>query len=144
MYYIDFEAIIQAYDNDEAARHDFNGIFAAVSSCVYWHKIAELQATGINDDNASFIEQNKDNYCEKPDYVLNRINTSLLKVVRFCIALNSDISRRGHQRFLIRVIKKDENGFWSLFDAQMMAMEIAQGYSQYVGKDIVATRWDLK
>ena len=144
MYYIDFEAIIKAYENDESARHDFNGIFAAVSSCIYWHKIAELQNVGVTDDNATFIELNKDNYCEKPDYVINRINVSLLKVVRFCTALNTDIARRGYSRFLTRIIKKDENGFWSLFDAQLLAMEIAQGYELYIGHSIMDTRWDLK
>jgi len=144
MYYIDFSAITAAYDKDEAARHDFHSVFSAVGSFLYWQKIQEFQRIGLNQENAPQIERVKDSFCEKPEYVQNRVISALLKVIRFSTALNSDLARRGHNRFIIRPLKRSEDGLWSLMDAQNLACEIAFEYKTFIGKELLDTRWDLR
>ena len=141
--FINFDALVSSYNTVEFARHDFNGIFAVVSSYLYWKRIQECQIAGVTEQNAKFIELNKDAFCEKPEFVRNKIESYLLKTIRYCVALNSELGRRGHERFIAKVLKRDENRFWNLLDAQTIASEIADGYFRYTKKQIFETRWDF-
>lgn len=144
MHYINFNAIINAYANDESARHDFHGIFAAVSSFLYWRKIQLLQIQGVNEQNALQIERSIEDFCETPAYIRGRMESALLKVIRFSVALNSDLSHRHFERFIVTKLKRNESGFYDYLDAERLAFDIAEKFKQHVGKDICDSRWDLR
>lgn len=140
--FINFQAIVDGYEKDDGFRFDFEGIFASVASYCYWNQIAEAKRHGIDMYNSQFVEEHIDDYCEDTEYIENRVRVALLKVIRFSVGLNTNMARRGFERFLIKVIKKNSDGLWELRDAQILAEEIATAYLDQVGVAITERRWN--
>lgn len=140
---VDFNALTKAYVMNQAWKFDIHEIFACVNSFLYWTAVQNVQRVGINGQTESFFDANRINCCERADYVENRIQSALSKVIRRCCALNCAISRHGGERFLTCCFKKDETGWYKQEDARRLAVEIAHLYEVNVGKHLMDTRWEF-
>lgn len=138
---IDFKAVIAAYRDENGLKHDFNEIFSQVSAFLYWSAVRAAQIAGVTSSSISFIQQNRNSWLERPEYVENRIQSSLSKVIRRCCSLNMRIGQYGMQRFLTVKFSRDENSYYSLKDAKRLAMDIASAYEQHLGVSILETNW---
>lgn len=140
---INFKVLTDAY-HDPRFTYDVQEIFANICRYLYWNAVRQAQRLGVTPTTLSFIERNRNAYLERPEYTENRVQSSLSKVIRHSCRLNTALKNKGYPWLLLRYYNKDENGWYSMSEAQNLALDIAHAYREKVGKDIMETRWDLK
>lgn len=138
---IDFSALVRAYKYDVSLALDIEEIFACVCKALYWLDIRKVQRRGITSANSQWVESNMLNYLNTPEYVESRIQSNLSKVIRKTCRLSMHTAQAGLDRVLVRRFVKDDEGFYSMFDAQTLAMDIAAAYERNVGKELFQKRW---
>lgn len=138
---LDFSALVKAYKYDVSLALDIEEIFACVCKALYWLDIRKIQRRGITEANSRWVESNMLNYLNTPEYVESRIQSNLSKVIRKTCRLSMRCAQAGLDRVLVRRFEKDDEGFYSLFDAQTLAMDIAAAYERNVGKELFQKRW---
>ena len=140
----DFTALAAGYSSDNEIRFSTNALFGVVASSVYWQKIQRCQQEGINDGNVAFIQANIDDFCEKPEYVNNRIQVSSLKAIRFAVGINTLLKRKGLKTCLNKIFKRNEEDLYNFNDAKYLCNIVASGYYNATKCDITDTRWELR
>lgn len=138
---IDFSALVRAYKYDVSLALDIEEIFACVCKALYWLDIRKVQRRGITNANSQWVQSNMLNYLNTPEYVESRIQSNLSKVIRKTCRLSMRSAQAGLDRVLVRRFDKDDEGFYSMFDAQTLAMDIAAAYERNVGKELFQKRW---
>lgn len=138
---IDFSALVRAYKYDVSLALDIEEIFACVCKALYWLDIRKVQRRGITNANSQWVQSNMLNYLNTPEYVESRIQSNLSKVIRKTCRLSMRSAQAGLERVLVRRFDKDDEGFYSMFDAQTLAMDIAAAYERNVGKELFQKRW---
>ncbi len=138
---INFSALIKAAQESNAWRFDIYEIYANVSSFLYWTAIKNAQRQGVTTANVQLISSNRISFTEKTEYVENRIQSALSKVIRLTCHLNYELKRHGLALCLNRKLEKTDCGMYKLGDARSIAMEIAENYENKIGKHILETNW---
>lgn len=138
---IDFSALVRAYKYDVSLALDIEEIFACVCKALYWLDIRKVQRRGITNANSQWVQSNMLNYLNTPEYVESRIQSNLSKVIRKTCRLSMRSAQAGLDRVLVRRFDKDDEGFYSMFDAQTLAMDIAAAYERNVDKELFQKRW---
>lgn len=139
---IDFKALMDACWANNGLQYDVQEIFAHVSSFLFWTAVQVAQRAGITSDTIAFIQQNRGAWLERPEYVENRILSSLSKVIRCSCSLNMRVSQYGMNRFLTVKFNRDEKNYYSMADARKLSMDIANAYEKYLGISILETNWN--